>query len=413
MAFEVPFDLLFLGVPSKAQDAVDICVSLIFLADFWIRLSRQRAPSRNALSNGNGRSPPGFPWELMGDAVAVIPFRLFMPGTPLELLRLCKVPRVIQDLLKLRYEHIEYWTLFRLVFFGYWFTLLVHWLSCLWIAIRGVPADQDIWTTYNLGLYWCITTLATVGYGDITPATNVERLFTMGVMIMGVGMYSISIATVATIIMEMKPEIARHMDQMHRVVSFMRRHRMPIALQHKIRDYFTFIWDRQLGSDESALLAMLPKTLKADVSLILKRDFIACVPFFRKADDELLREISMEMQSVVFAPGDFICVAGENGTEMFFIEQGRVEVLSKDGSTVFREQSEGTFFGEIAILTDIPRTANVRAIEFCRMYSLKRESVQRIAGRYPEFAALLDEARRERMAIFAPSPSPSPPDTRS
>ncbi len=405
LAFEVPFGLLFLKAPNATQRVVDACLSVILAADFLIRLSSMRRAARAAGNMTGGRRPPAFSWELVADFVAAIPVRLFMPGTPLELLRLFKVPRVIQDLHRLRYEHIEYWTIFRLVVFSYWFTLVVHWLSCGWIAIRGEASADDIWTTYNKALYWCITTLATVGYGDVTPQTNIERLYAMGVMVLGVGMFSISIATVAAIVMEMKPEVARHMEQMQRVVSFMRRHHIPTELQHKIRDYFTFIWDRELGSDESALMARLPASLKADVSIILTRDFIECVPFFRSADDVLLREIALEMRSVVFAPRDYICVAGEPGAEMYFIEQGKVEILSKDESTVFRVQAEGTFFGEIAILTDMPRTANVRALEFCRMYSLRREAVQRIAGRHPAFARLLDEARRERMAIFSPQPS--------
>ena len=301
LAFEVPFDLLFQGPPSAAQRALDIALSLVFAADFWMRFSQLSSVSpATRQSGGEGR----FSWGLVGDLVAVIPFRLIAPGTPFELLRLFKVPRVMQDLMHLRYERIEYWTVFRLVFFGYWFTLLVHWLSCGWIAIRGQPPGLDIWTIYNLGLYWCITTLATVGYGDITPHTNIERLYAMGVMIMGVGMYSISIANVAAIVMEMKPAMARHMDQIQRVVSFMRSRRIPIELQHKIRDYFTFIWARQLGNDEAALLAQLPKSLMADVSMVLKRDFIARVPFFRNADEQLLREIAIQMQSAVFAPPD-------------------------------------------------------------------------------------------------------------
>lgn len=396
MAFEVPFHLLFPTPVTATRAALDVFLSIIFVVDFWNRLSHTSAGLHPALVKRSADGRVRFSWGLVGDLFATIPMRIVAPGSPLELLRLFKVARVLQDLWKLRYQRIEYWTVFRLVLFGYWLALAVHWLSCGWIAIQSNRASDDVWTTYILGLYWCITTLATVGYGDIVPTTNLERLYSLGVIIVGVGVYSYSIANVAAIVIEMKPSLARHMEQMQRVVSFMRNRRIPIDLQHRIRDYFTFIWDKQLGSDEAALIAQLPQSLLVEVSMVLKRDIIARVPFFKQADEQLLREISLEMRPVVFAPGDFICVAGAPGDEMYFIDQGTVEAVATDGKTILRTMSDGSFFGEIALLSDTPRTASVRAVEHCSLYALKREAVQRTASRYPGFARLLDEARRER-----------------
>jgi hypothetical protein len=36
-------------------------------------------------------------------------------------------------------------------------------------------------------LYFCVVTLTTIGYGDITPVTNVEKLFTVGYILAGIG----------------------------------------------------------------------------------------------------------------------------------------------------------------------------------------------------------------------------------
>lgn len=396
LAFEVPFRVLFPTPVTAARASLAVVLSVIFAADLWNRLAHAPAELHPARLEGKARRRLHFSWGLVGDALVIIPMRIIAPGTPLELLRLTKVARVLQDLWKLRYQRIEYWTVFRLLLFAYWLALAVHWLSCGWIAIQEKRPSDDVWTTYILGLYWCITTLATVGYGDIVPSTNIERLYSMGVIIVGVGVYSFSIANVAAIVIEMKPSVARHMEQMQRVVSFMRNRRIPIELQHRIRDYFTFIWDKQLGSDEAALIAQLPQSLMVEVSMVLKRDIIGRVPFFKQADEQLLREISLEMRPVVFAPGDFICVAGAPGDEMYFIDQGTVEAVATDGNTILRTMSDGSFFGEIALLSDTPRTASVRAVEHCSLYALKREAVQRTASRYPDFARLLDEARRER-----------------
>ena len=46
--------------------------------------------------------------------------------------------------------------------------------------------------------------------------------------------------------------------------------------------------------------------------------------------------------------------------QMFFINRGRVEVVSEDGEVVFATMNEGKFFGEISLVFSVPRTASIR-----------------------------------------------------
>ena len=47
--------------------------------------------------------------------------------------------------------------------------------------------------------------------------------------------------------------------------------------------------------------------------------------------------------------------------EIFFIDNGKVEVVSEDGSTVYDTMSAGEAFGEVGVMYNVPRTASVRA----------------------------------------------------
>jgi len=53
-------------------------------------------------------------------------------------------------------------------------------------------------------LYFCVVTLTTVGYGDISPTTNAGKLFTMGYVIVGVGVFVTLVTTVAHHLFEAK-----------------------------------------------------------------------------------------------------------------------------------------------------------------------------------------------------------------
>ncbi|RLD30378.1 MAG: hypothetical protein DRI73_10470, partial [Bacteroidetes bacterium] len=86
--------------------------------------------------------------------------------------------------------------------------------------------------------------------------------------------------------------------------------------------------------------------------------------------------------------------------DMFFISKGSVDVVSADGSTVYATLSDGHFFGEIALLLSMPRTASIVAKGYCDLYSLDKETFERILGRYPAFAETikeLAETRREEI----------------
>jgi voltage-gated potassium channel len=73
-----------------------------------------------------------------------------------------------------------------------------------------------------------------------------------------------------------------------------------------------------------------------------------------------------------------------------------MEVLSPDGKTTYSTMSAGDFFGEIALLYDEPRSASVRALEYCDVYRLDRELFERVLNRYPEIAEKIKAAAKER-----------------
>jgi hypothetical protein len=338
----------------------------------------------------------GWRWFLL-DLTSAIPFGAMLPGTPLDMIRLVKLARVIQTMQQWWHSYISKWNSLRLLYSGYFIALLVHGLACGWVALRSLHASAATGeNSYLRALYYCVTTLTSVGYGDITPQTNFEMMFAVVVMALGVGMFGYVIGNVAHIISNLHPSRARYVETMERINAFMDYRGLPDGLQQRIRDYHAYRWEKRLGFDESAIVDDFPPSLRAEVSLFLKKDVIEKVPFFQGASTDLIREIAMAMRPLVYLPGDFVFRSGDQGHEMFFIGRGTVEILGKDEQTVQATLNDGQFFGEVALVKGQPRNASVRAVGYCDLYALHKDTFDRIVAHHPGFKEHIDRFVTER-----------------
>lgn len=397
VAIDVPWELKFGAHERAVGKVVSGLVTLLFAADFWIRWRYLFSRHRRAEPTP---APRESRWWLLVDLPGVIPIALFGGPVGWLALRLMKLPRLNQMMRQWRRRDIHNASLLRLVFFVFWMLLIAHWIACGWASLRDRVPDDDDPMHYLRALYWTITTLATVGYGDITPQTPSQMMYAIMTMLFGVGLFGYGIGNVAHMLANIDQVQAHYHSSLDRLANFLRYRKIPIGLQRRIYDYYTFLWERHLGYDEAIILSELPEPLRIEIAVAMKREFIEKVPLFRGASPLLLREIAVELRAALFTPGDYIFRAGEIGRHMYFISRGTVEVIAEDGQTILSTLSDGAFFGEIALLFQCPRTASIRAIDFCDMYSFDKESFERVLAYFPEFAAFVrEEAERRKEAL--------------
>jgi CRP-like cAMP-binding protein/multisubunit Na+/H+ antiporter MnhG subunit len=94
------------------------------------------------------------------------------------------------------------------------------------------------------------------------------------------------------------------------------------------------------------------------------------LPCFSHLEPDELSELLQHGEWVNVGPGEVIIVQGEVGDAFFALGSGQVEVF--ETGTLARTMGSGSYFGEIALLLDIPRTATVRARTNVRAYRLGR-----------------------------------------
>ena len=92
--------------------------------------------------------------------------------------------------------------------------------------------------------------------------------------------------------------------------------------------------------------------------------------------------------SVAFQAGDSIFKEGDLGTEMFIVQEGKVEVLKhfKGEDQRLAVLGQGDFFGEMAILEDMPRTASARAVADCILLKINGSTFDQMLRKNPEIA---------------------------
>jgi len=400
---------LFVVYPLSAPyvPALSLLIALAFAADIFVEFQTVYQHEGEPIVELRKRTLRYLRGSLIADILAafpglflqsrgMLPEGLFVVVFFLPLLKLLKVNRTLRE----SGEAIINPAIFRLMMLVFWILMAAHQIACLWILVSGNPDGLAPLDRYISSFYWTITTIATIGYGDITPKGSQQMLFVILIELLGAAMYGLVIGNIAGLIASIDVAKSQYREKLDKINSFLKYRSIPEHLMKKINNYYSYLWDTRKGYDEIEFLHDLPVALKESVALHLNKEIIERVPLFEKADASLIRDIILQLEPVVFTPGDYIVRAGELGRDMFFISKGSVLVISADESVTYATLNAGQFFGEISLLLSMPRTATIKAAGFCDLYRLEKDQFDVVVEQYPEFKQsirVLAEKRREEV----------------
>jgi len=211
--------------------------------------------------------------------------------------------------------------------------MLVIAATAMYLLERDV--QPEIFQSIPHSLWWGIVTMATVGYGDMAPVSALGRIFGGFTMLLGIAMFAVPAGILAS----------------------------GFAEEMKRRD-FVVTWQ-----------------------------VVAGMPLFARLDASRIAAIARLLRPEIVAANRVIVHRGELAHAMYFIMEGEVEV---DVQPVPVRLKPGQFFGEIALLRDLHRTATVTAVKECRLLTLDVADFRNLTAQYPDLKRQVELVAAER-----------------
>ena len=109
------------------------------------------------------------------------------------------------------------------------------------------------------------------------------------------------------------------------------------------------------------------------------------VPFFAELPEADLEAISKKVMMEYFPAGHVLFNEGDSGDKMYIIKTGSVEVIR--GSATVATLKEGEFFGEMALVSDLPRTATIKVTGDVELLVLQKEEFRHLLESNPSIAS--------------------------
>jgi voltage-gated potassium channel len=207
--------------------------------------------------------------------------------------------------------------------------------SLLYAIEHDVQPDK--FGTIPQAMWWAIVTLGTVGYGDVVPVTALGKLVSVFTIIGGLTMIALPVAIIST----------AFADEVRR------------------RD-FVVTWG-----------------------------MLARVPLFSHLSAAEIADIMRLLRAQTIESGEILVRRGDAASSMYFITAGEVEIELPSQRV---RLSDGTFFGEIALLHRTKRSGTVTARRKTKLLALDAQDFHALIERVPDLAAHIHRTAKARLA---------------
>ncbi|XP_057675781.1 potassium/sodium hyperpolarization-activated cyclic nucleotide-gated channel 1 [Corythoichthys intestinalis] len=285
--------------------------------------------------------------------------------------------------------------------------LLCHWDGCLqylvpllqdfppdcWVSLNGM-VNVSWGKQYSYALFKAMSHMLCIGYGARAPVSMSDLWITMLSMIVGATCYAMFVGHATALIQSLDSSRRQYQEKYKQVEQYMSFHKLPADMRQKIHDYYEHRYQGKIF-DEDNILSELNDPLKEEIVNFNCRKLVATMPLFANADPNFVTGMLSKLKFEVFQPNDYIIREGTVGKKMYFIQHGVASVITKFNKEM--KLTDGSYFGEICLLTKGRRTASVRADTYCRLFSLSVDHFNEVLEEYPMMRRAFETVAIDRL----------------
>uniref|UniRef100_A0A9J8A5A2 Voltage-gated delayed rectifier potassium channel KCNH4 n=2 Tax=Cyprinus carpio TaxID=7962 RepID=A0A9J8A5A2_CYPCA len=428
VAVTVPYNVCFIGDQdlTRSTTVTDIAVEILFIIDIVFSF-RTTYVSKSGQVIFDARQiciHYMTTWFII-DLVAALPFDLLYAFkvsvvSVVHLLKTVRLLRLLRLLQKMdRYSQHSTVVLTLLMSM---FALLAHWMACIWYIIgkKEVESNADTWdigwlhelgkrlespydevsmeavnrtlssgpslrSIYIAALYFTLSSLTSVGFGNVSANTDAEKIFSICTMLIGALMHALVFGNVTAIIQRMYSRWSSYHTRTKDLKDFIRVHHLPQSLKQRMLEYFQTTWSVNNGIDSNELLKDFPDELRSDIAMHLNKEILE-LSVFSSLSHGCLRSLSLHIKTSFCAPGEYLLRQGDALQALFFVCSGSMEVL-KD-SMVLAILGKGDLIGANMSVDDrvIKTNADVKALTYCDLQCINLRGLYEVLDLYPEYS---------------------------
>ncbi|KAL4488462.1 hypothetical protein ABPG72_013030 [Tetrahymena utriculariae] len=226
-----------------------------------------------------------------------------------------------------------------------------------WLSVKQNLNDPQ--SQYINGFYFCTITMTTIGFGDITPQNDAEKLFVSFMSMFASGIFGYTLNFIGSILMDFKKQKEQFQQKLAEVNHYMTKHSVQSHLQSKTRKYLEYIHsegvDKQNQPEKS--LDHLSKFLREEILKDVYLKSIKSIQIFENKFCQAFKErLALRMKEQIYGPDEIIVKKGNYEIpRIYIIMKGEIElywevgsnkqIQSKDNEKKLKYLKEGSSFG--------------------------------------------------------------------
>ena len=279
------------------------------------------------------------------------------------------------------------------------FVLISHVSACIWIGLAKIDTENYSWISRNglndssyfdvyiAALYFTITTLITVGYGDFFPKTITERVFVIVFLIFGCLIYSFILTIVSALMKNQNLKKQVYEEKQATLKELSGKYSIPKDLFRELECTLHHNY-KNWKKDKEELINVLPSSLKISIQLKIYEEFIQKIKFFEKISNiNFILHLASKLKSFANERNKFLIQVGENIEEMYFITKGKIQIsfVYNKMEVKLANINGGMSYGDIMMYTYSRSPFNITTLSACYYFTLKKSDFTELKFQYEDF----------------------------